>query len=137
MVSDPIADLLIRIKNAYLARNTKLRVGYSKVKSEILEILKDNGYIKDYKVEEVSFPSKKDKTKKEFKLELLYFDRKPVLEGVVRISKPGMRVYEGKDGLKSFSREVGVTVVSTPKGLMTISGAISKNLGGEILFRVW
>lgn len=131
MVVDSIGDLLIRIKNAYLAKKDSTKVCYSKINEKILAILKKNRYIKDFKVE---------KSEREILIELLYFGRRrkrAALDGVVRISKPGVRIYEDTKGLRKYLSEVGLIIVSTPKGLMRLRRALKENTGGEVICRVW
>jgi len=136
MVNDPIGDLLIRIKNGYMARIDKIVCDYCKINERILEILKEAKFIGDFKVNKVDFKRAKKGKRKEFEIDLLYLGKKPALFGVVRISKPGVRIYEDKDGLRKYLSEVGLVIVSTAKGLMKLKDALGK-CGGEVICRVW
>jgi len=137
MTNDAVADLLIRIKNSYMVRKKVIEVDYFGLGGEILRILKSNKFIKDFRVKEVPFARKKDKTRKVFEIELLYLKRKAVLDGVERVSKCGVRMYEGKDDLKKYLSKVGIYIVSTSKGVMSLGEAIKAGSGGEVICRVW
>src|SRR3990172_5484818 len=114
-------DFLIRIKNAYMARKRELETPYSGVLYSIAKILKDEGYIKNF--------SKGEKEKKKvLKLELLYKDKKPVLEDVVIISKPSVHIYAGKNEIPRSRGGFGITIVSTSRGIMTDKSARSENI---------
>ena len=123
-----VADLLIRIKNNYMADKDSLVIDYSKIKKEILEVLKKNGYVSDYKV------FKDDKFKK---IEVsLDFD-KAGFTNVRIISKPGKRVYRNLNELKNNKSRLGILVVSTSKGVMSGREAIKSKSGGEVLCKIW
>ncbi len=129
---DPIADFLTRIRNAIMARHESVDVPYSNVKFAISKILKEEGYIKNYK----TFI---DESRKKFmKIYISYDDtNKSVITGLKRLSKPGRRVYVKVDGISKLKNRLSLVVISTPKGLMTDRNAVKNNLGGEPLLLVW
>ncbi len=130
-VSDPIADMLTRVRNASRARHTEVIVPASRTKREIARILKEEGFIADVR-EERAGPSQM------LRIELKYVDGKvPVVSGLKRISKPGLRVYAQKTDIPRVLGGLGVVIVSTSKGIMTGSQAKQAQLGGEILAYVW
>lgn len=128
MITDPIADMLIRIKNGYLAGKTEIDVPYSKVKESLAKLLKQYEYIGDVRTE---------KDAQQLKVTLLYQQGKPALSQVVRLSKPGLRRYTGVSDLEKIKQGLGFIIVSTPKGLMTHKQAKKQHLGGELICRVW
>ncbi len=129
-MSDPIADMLTRIRNAQAMEKTSVKMPMSKVKAAIARVLKDEGYIEDFKVAG-------DITKvAELEIGLKYYAGRPVIETIKRISKPGLRIYRGKDDLPSVMNGLGVAIVSTPQGVMTDRKARSLGLGGEVLCTV-
>ncbi len=123
---DRVADLLIRIKNGYMARRQDVVATFSGLNVAILEVLKTEGYITSYKVIERSI-----------NINLKYLDRKPVLQDVKRISKPGRRVYLGKGALPRVLDGMGIALISTPKGVMTDKQARKEGVGGEVMAYVW
>jgi small subunit ribosomal protein S8 len=130
-VSDPIADMLTRVRNASRARHTEVLVPASRTKREIARILKEEGFIADVREE-------RDGPSQLLRLELKYVDGKvPVVSGLKRISKPGLRVYARKTDIPRVLGGLGVVIVSTSKGIMTGSQARQAELGGEILAYVW
>jgi small subunit ribosomal protein S8 len=130
-VSDPIADMLTRVRNASRARHTEVVVPASRTKREIARILVEEGFIADVR-EEREGPAQL------LRLELKYVDGKvPVVSGLKRISKPGLRVYARKTDIPRVLGGLGVVIVSTSKGIMTGSQAKQAQLGGEILAYVW
>ena len=130
-ISDPIADMLTRVRNASRARHTEVVVPASRTKREIARILKEEGFIADVQ-EERAGPSQM------LRIELKYVDGKvPVVSGLKRISKPGLRVYAQKTDIPRVLGGLGVVIVSTSKGIMTGSQAKQAQLGGEILAYVW
>jgi len=129
VVNDPIGDMLIRIKNGYLARRAVVEVPYSKMKEEIAKLLVKEGYLKKFKIENLKF--------KILKLELKYEGKRPAIEGVKRISKPGVRIYAKAGEIPKVKYGFGITIVSTSKGIMTGKEAKKKNLGGEVICQVW
>jgi small subunit ribosomal protein S8 len=130
-ITDPIADMLTRIRNASRARHTEVVLPASRTKREIARILKDEGFISDVREErEGPIPV--------LRLSLKYVDGKaPVVSGLKRISKPGLRVYAGKTEIPRVLGGLGIVIVSTSKGIMTGQQARSAQLGGEILAYVW
>ena len=130
-VSDPIADMLTRVRNASRARHTEVIVPASRTKREIARILKEEGFIADVREE-------RDGPAQLLHLELKYVDGKvPVVSGLKRISKPGLRVYARKTDIPRVLGGLGVVIVSTSKGIMTGTQARQAELGGEILAYVW
>lgn len=133
IISDPIGDMLIRIKNAQLVNHYTVFVPYSKIKEEIAKILKQEGYIETY--EKVEIKRKKKINLNYLKIRLKYFNKKPAISDVKRISKPGRRVY-----IKSNYRPDkfgGLTIISTPSGIKTLNEAKKNKEGGEIICQIW
>ena len=130
LVNDPIADMLTRIRNANQMRSSNVEVPASKMKLEIAKILKEEGFIVNYKVD------KKD-VQDVINIELKYVDKERVITGLKRISKPGLRVYAKADQLPRVLNGLGIAIVSTPQGVMTNKQAKEKNLGGEVLAYIW
>ncbi|MHB1756064.1 MAG: 30S ribosomal protein S8 [Leptospirillum sp.] len=130
-MTDPIADLLTRIRNANMRLHAQVHCQHSKIKEEICRILKEEGFISSYAVEEQN-------SKKDLLISLRYVkDRKKILTGIKRISSPGLRVYRKSDEHKSLMGGLGVTILTTSKGVMTDTKAKSENLGGEVICQVW
>ncbi|HBG81333.1 TPA: 30S ribosomal protein S8 [candidate division CPR2 bacterium] len=131
-VSDPIADMLTRIKNALAVRKEIVIIPSSRIKLEILSILKKRGYIEDFKELKVN-------EFKEIEVRLKYGldGRKPAINEVMRVSKPGRRVYSKKDEIPRVLQGKGITVISTSKGIMSGDDAKKQGLGGEILLKAW
>lgn len=132
MLSDPIADFLARIKNGYLSKKKEIAVPYSKFKENLAKILVEEGYLINSKKQKV-----KSKKHDKLILTLKYEGKKPILTDVQRISKPGLRIYVDKTKIPRVLGGLGITIVSTPKGLMTDSEARKKGLGGEVICKVW
>lgn len=131
VVTDPIADMLTRIRNANQMRYKEVEVPASKMKLEIARILKEEGFIADYKV-------KKNDVQNIIVLSLKYGDKKErVITGLKRISKPGLRVYAKAEEIPTVLSGLGIAIVSTSKGVMTGKDAKSQSLGGEVLAYVW
>lgn len=131
MVTDPIADMLTRIRNAVQMRYTEVEVPASKMKLEIARILKEEGFISDYKV-------KKEKVQDVIVLTLKYGNKKePVITGLKRISKPGLRVYAKAHEVPRVLNGLGIAIISTSKGIMTDKHARKNSLGGEVLAYIW
>ena len=131
-MTDPIADLLTRIRNARMARHKDLVVPASRMKVAIVKILKDEGYIDSFKVTEEGPPQGA------IRVHLKYGpDGASAITGIQRVSTPGRRVYSGKDGIPKVLGGLGVTIVSTSKGVMTGSACRSSGVGGEILCNIW
>ena len=131
MVTDPIADMLTRIRNANQMRYKEVEVPASKIKNEIARILKQEGFISDYKI-------KKNNVQDILVLNLKYSDKKErVITGLKRISKPGLRVYAKAEEIPSVLSGLGIAIISTSKGLMTDKEARKSSLGGEVLAYIW
>jgi small subunit ribosomal protein S8 len=126
MMTDPIADMLTRIRNGQQAEKRSVRMPLSRVKSAIAKVLKDEGYIED-------FAERRDGTKGVLEVVLKYFEGKPVIERLERVSAPGYRRYTGKTRLPRVSGGLGVAVISTSRGIMSDRAARSAGLGGEII----
>jgi len=130
-ISDPIADMLTRIRNAVMARHDSVPVPSSRMKLAIAKILKEEGFINDYEVV-------KGKTHKVIKIHLKYDDKnQAVLSGLDRVSKPGLRVYAGRGEIPRVYGGLGIAIVSTSKGVMTGQQAWRQGIGGEVLCHVW
>ncbi len=125
-MSDPIADMLTRIRNAQVVNKTSVAMPSSKIKVAIAQVLKDEGYIEDFAVVG-------EKAKPELKIGLKYYAGRPVIERIDRVSKPGLRVYRGKGDIPTVMNGLGVTIISTPKGVMTDRKARATGTGGEVL----
>jgi small subunit ribosomal protein S8 len=131
MITDPIADMLTRIRNAARAKHPRVDLPSSKMKVEIARILKEEGYLSNFKVVD-------EKGKKTLRVFLRYTpDRHSVITDVKRVSKPGSRRYVGKFGIRAVMGGMGVSILSTPRGLMTGQTARKEGLGGELLCEVW
>ena len=129
--SDPIADMLTRVRNALTARHQKVDVPASKLKMEIARILKDEGYILNYKMAE-------DGAQKTIRLYLKYTAaNQPAISKIERISRPGCRVYVGSKEIPRVLGGLGVNILTTPRGLMTGRDARKENIGGELLCQIW
>ncbi|MBI2356299.1 MAG: 30S ribosomal protein S8 [Candidatus Doudnabacteria bacterium] len=130
-MTDPISDMLTRIRNAYSARKAEVVVPYSKFKHSLSKVLADNGWIKNFQV--------KDDTKfKSLLIELKYNQEgEPALSGISRVSKPGQRIYRKNSDLPRVLGGMGTVIVSTSKGVMTDSSARKEKIGGEIICQVW
>lgn len=125
-MTDPIADLLTRIRNAQQARKQEVTMAASKVKMAIVRVLKDEGYVTDFRVDN-------DGGKATLTVGLKYFEGRPVIDRLERVSRPGLRIYRGKDELPKVLGGMGTVIVSTPKGVMTDKQARSIGQGGEVL----
>lgn len=124
-MQDPIADMLTRIRNGQAANKIAVTMPSSKLKVAIAEVLKEEGYIKEYSVV--------GNTKPELEITLKYFQGKAVVESIQRVSRPGLRIYKRKDALPKVMAGLGIAVISTSKGVMTDSAARQAGLGGEII----
>ncbi len=129
-VTDPIADFLTRIRNASKARKIKVEIPSSKMKAGLAEILKKNGYIYDYKIDE-------DSKQNVISVLLKYSDGEPAINGLKRISKPGLRIYKKSDELPRVLNGLGTAVISTSKGLLTEKEARRQDAGGEVVCYIW
>lgn len=135
-VNDPIADMLTRIRNAMMSGQAMTAMPFSRVKAEIAKILKEEGYLENMEVADGERPGQKV-----LRLRIKYIgerrERRPVITGIERISRPGRRVYTKKQDIPWVLSGMGVAILSTPKGIMTGQRARQLNVGGEILCKVW
>ena len=125
-MSDPIADMLTRIRNAQSVDKAAVTMPASKIKVAIAQVLKDEGYID-------GFALKNDSGKAELEIALMYYAGRPVIERIERVSRPGLRVYRGREALPKVMNGLGVAIVTTPKGVMTDRKARATGIGGEVL----
>ena len=125
-MSDPIADMLTRIRNAQQAQKSSVAMPSSKLKVAIAKVLKSEGYIDDFAVSQ-------SEGKAELALSLKYYAGRPVIERIERVSRPGLRVYKGRDAIPQVMNGLGVAIVTTPKGVMTDRKARATGVGGEVL----
>ena len=125
-MTDPIADMLTRIRNAQLAQKNSVAMPASKLKAAIAAVLKDEGYIDDFAVRDAE-------GKPQLDIALKYYAGRPVIARIERISRPGLRVYKGSGDLPRVMNGLGIAIVSTPKGVMTDRRARATNVGGEVL----
>ena len=129
-LSDPIGDMIARIKNAQARKHKKVELPSSKFKSKIADILKNEGFIKDFKVST-------DDKKNILSLELKYHSGNPVISNFERVSKPGRRIFSSADSLPKINNGLGIAIISTPKGVMTDMDARKQRVGGEIICKVF
>jgi small subunit ribosomal protein S8 len=125
-MSDPIADMLTRIRNAQMTEKVSVAMPSSQLKVAIAKVLKDEGYIEDFRVAG-------EQAKPQLEIALKYYAGRPVIEKIERISKPGLRIYRGKEDLPRIMNGLGVAIVSTSKGVMTDRKARASGIGGEVL----
>ncbi len=128
-MQDPLADMLTRIRNAQMAEKTVVSMPSSKLKAAVAKVLKDEGYIADFQVS--------GDVKQQLSIELEYFEGKPVIEELKRVSRPGLRHYKGVEQLPKVRGGLGVSIVSTNKGVMTDRAARAAGVGGEVLCTVF
>jgi small subunit ribosomal protein S8 len=126
-MTDPIADMFTRIRNAQATAKATVRMPASKVKAAIVKVLKDEGYVRDFQV------SKAENNKAVLEIALKYFEGKPAIEKIARVSRSGLRVYRGKDALPKILNGLGISIVSTSSGIMTDAQARKQGLGGEVI----
>ena len=131
MVNDPIGDMLARIRNAAMRKRSKVLTPASRMRERVLEVLQSEGYIRGFSVVQQpgAFP--------QFEVELKYFDGEPVIAEISRVSKPGRRVYASIADLKPVKNGLGISILSTPKGVMSDTAAREAHVGGEVLCRVY
>ena len=125
-MSDPIADMLTRIRNAQLAEKLSVAMPSSRVKASIAQVLKDEGYVDDFKVRD-------EDGKPTLEIALKYYAGGPVIEKIERVSRPGLRIYKGRDDIPKIMNGLGIAIVSTSKGVMTDRKARATGIGGEVL----
>ena len=130
-MNDPLSDMIARIKNAATRKRAKVLTPASKLRARVLDVLAGEGYIRGYALVEKpgAFP--------EFEIELKYFDGEPVIAEIARVSKPGRRVYSSIGDLKPIKNGLGISILSTPRGVMSDTAARDANVGGEVLCRVY
>ena len=128
-LSDPIGDMLARIKNAQVRNHSRVSLPSSKFKTKIADVLKSEGYIIDYKI--------KDDIKPTIEINLKYNSGNPVINTIERVSKPGRRIFSSASSLPKINNGLGIAIVSTPQGVMTDVDARKKKLGGEIICKVF
>ena len=129
-LTDPIADMLTRIRNANLAKHNTVKIPFSKIKESLANILKSEGYINNFEVKE-------EGTKKDIIVSLKFIDGEAVIKGLKRISKPGRRVYTTVESLPKVLGGLGIAIVSTPNGVITDKECRKHSVGGEVLCYVW
>ena len=129
-LSDPIGDMIARVKNAQARNHRKVELPSSNFKSKIADILKNEGFIKDFKVSS-------DEKKNILSLELKYHSGNPVISNFERVSKPGRRIFSSADSLPKINNGIGIAILSTPKGVMTDIDARKQRVGGEIICKVF
>jgi small subunit ribosomal protein S8 len=130
-MTDPLGDMLARIRNAQMRNKSKVTTPASKLRGNVLDVLQEEGYIRGYS--RVDFGNGRS----EFEIELKYYDGQPVIREIERISKPGRRVYSSVKNLPTVGNGLGVSILSTPKGVMSDSKARAQNVGGEILCNIF
>jgi small subunit ribosomal protein S8 len=130
MTTDPIADFLIRLKNANLAKKIEVTMPFSKIKQELADLLVKEGYV-------IETARRGKRTIKDLVVTLKYTDEKPAITGTKRVSKPGRRLYRGVREIHPVKRGRGLLVLSTPKGILTDRQARTERVGGEALFEIW
>ena len=129
-LNDPVGDLITRIRNAQLRGRSKLSSPASTLRMRVLQVLKDEGYIRDFRETE-------NGPHKEIEIELKYFEGAPAIHQIQRVSKPGRRVYSSIKDLRLVRNGLGISIISTPKGVMSDAAARDQNVGGEILCEVY
>ena len=130
-MSDPLGDMLTRIRNAQMRKSTKVSTPSSRLRQNVLDVLKAEGYIRGYST--VDF----NNGRSEFEIELKYFDGEPVIRRIERVSRPGRRVYASVKTIPRVANGLGVSILSTPKGVMSDADAREQNVGGEVLCRIF
>ena len=130
-MNDPLGDMLTRIRNAGMRRKTKVSTPGSRLRANVLEVLRDEGYIRGYSTADFG------NGRTEFEIELKYHEGLPVIREIERVSKPGRRVYSAVAAMPRVANGLGITIVSTPKGVMADHSAREQNVGGELLCRVF
>ncbi len=130
-MNDPLGDMLTRIRNAGMRRKGKVQTPGSKLRANVLDVLEQEGYIRGYSSTEYG------NGRTEFEIELKYYDGQPVIREISRVSKPGRRVYAAVDAMPRVANGLGITIMSTPKGVMADYAAREANVGGEVLCKVF
>ena len=130
-VNDPLGDMLTRIRNAQMRKKGKVSTPGSKLRANVLDVLEQEGFIRGYSSTDLG------NGRMEFDIELKYFDGQPVIKEIQRVSKPGRRVYSAVDQMPRVANGLGITIMSTPKGVMADHSARENNVGGEVLCKVF
>jgi small subunit ribosomal protein S8 len=130
-MTDPLGDMLTRIRNAQMRKSSKVSTPGSALRKHVLDVLQSEGYIRGYST--VDF----DNGRSEFEIELKYYDGEPVIREIERVSRPGRRVYASVKAIPRVANGLGVSILSTPKGVMSDAEARDQNVGGEVLCRVF
>jgi small subunit ribosomal protein S8 len=130
-MTDPLGDMLTRIRNAQMRRKNRVATPGSKLRARVLDVLQTEGYIRGYSATEY------ENGRSDFEIELKYFDGEPVIRTIERVSKPGRRVYVSVNNMPRVANGLGITIVSTPKGVMADHSAREQNVGGEVLCKVF
>lgn len=131
MITDPVSDFLIQIKNGYMARKNQIVIPCSKMRESLARLLNNAGYIGKINI------MKDAETKSKIAIDLIYKNNQPKVTEIIMVSKPGRRVYQGKDQLPRVLGGGGIAIISTPSGLMTDKEARKKSLGGEVICKIW
>ena len=131
LMNDPLGDMLTRIRNAQLRKRPNVTTPASSLRARVLDVLQSEGYIRGYSTTEYG------NGRTEFEIELKYYDGHPVIREIQRVSKPGRRVYTAVDAMPRVANGLGITIISTPKGVMADHAAREANVGGEILCKVF
>ena len=130
-MNDPLGDMLTRIRNAQMRRKNKVSTPGSRIRANVLDVLQQEGYIRGYSTTEFG------NGRTEFEIELKYHEGEPVIRGIERVSKPGRRVYTAVTAMPRVANGLGITIISTPKGVMADHAARDANVGGEVLCKVF
>ena len=130
-INDPLGDMLTRIRNAQMRKKGKVTTPGSRIRANVLDVLKDEGYIRGYSTTDLG------NGRTEFDVELKYYEGQPVIREIERVSKPGRRVYAAVDGMPRVGNGLGITILSTSKGVMADHAAREANVGGEVLCKVF
>jgi small subunit ribosomal protein S8 len=130
-IIDPLGDMLTRIRNAQMRRKGRVSTPGSKLRARVLDVLQSEGYIRGYSATEFG------DGRTEFEIELKYYEGQPVIRSIQRVSKPGRRVYASVDAMPRVADGLGVTIISTPKGVMADHNAREQNVGGEVLCQIF
>jgi len=130
-MTDPLGDMLTRIRNAQMRKSSKVSTPGSRLRRNVLDVLQSEGYIRGYSTVDYN------NGRSEFEIELKYYDGEPVIREIVRVSRPGRRVYASVKTIPRVANGLGVSILSTPKGVMSDSEARDQNVGGEVLCRVF
>lgn len=130
-MTDPLADMLTRIRNAQMRKSSKVSTPGSSLRKHVLDVLQSEGYIRGYSTVDY------DNGRSEFEIELKYYDGEPVIREIERVSRPGRRVYASVKNIPRVANGLGVSILSTPKGVMSDAEARDHNVGGEVLCRVF